>query len=67
MHAINFYRQSVLCTALLLKMLFKWQAFATFVATSELSIVAASELPQGFFLHVFSHFQTIAPTLPKLQ
>lgn len=48
-------------------MLFKDQAFAGFVATSELSFVATSEFSQIFFPHVFSGFQTIAPTLPKLE
>lgn len=60
MHALNFYRPVlpvVLSAASLLKMLFKWQSFAGFVASSELSLVATSELSQKFFLHVFLVFK----------
>lgn len=46
-------------------MLFKWQSFAGFVASSELSLVATSDLSQKFFSPCFPGFQVIAPTLLK--
>jgi len=64
MHAVNIYRpilQSVLSTALLLKMLFMWQAFAGFVATSELSQACflwfSNNSPHSSQTWVTSHFK----------